>query len=300
MRYDGLTMARLFFLLLLVFVWRPAHAAEALLLEPKIDGPALAAEIGTLQEAAMKALKAQQFGLIDAREAQSVIAGEAALRDCYSDLCLERLGRLLNAGIVVRFRGKVILPEASKATDKQPSWRFRVDVLDVEVGATGAQPEVDCTNCSVNQAAEKLSETITTAVLETASRPRGMLEVKSEPAGATVYVDGTELGVTPYKRPTFAGTRKVVVRHVGFLSQQHEANVPDGQKAKLDIKMVPGTDPVSVVVVEKERTPIYKKWWFWTAIAGGVLVAGAVTAGIVAGTRSTPPERMLPANVIMF
>lgn len=294
-------MARLLLLLLLVLVSRPLHAAEALLLEPKIDGPALAAEIGTLQEAAIKALKAQQFGLIDAREAQSVIAGEASLRDCYSDLCLERLGRLLNAGVVVRYRGKVILPaEASKAADKQPSWKFRVDVLDVELGATGAHPEAECPSCSVKQAAEKLAETITTAVLEAASRPRGLLEVKSEPAGATVYVDGTELGVTPYKRPAFAGTRKVVVRHVGFLSQQLQANVPDGQKAKLDVKLAPGTDPVSVVVVEKERTPIYKKWWFWTAIAGGVLVAGAVTAGIVAGTRSTPPERMLPANVLEF
>ena len=293
-------MARLVFLLLLVFASRPALAAEALLLEPKIDGPALAAEVGALQEAAIKALKGQQFGLIDAREAQSVIAGEATLRDCYSDLCLERLGRLLNAGIVVRFRGKVILPEASKAADKQPSWRFRIDVLDVEIGATGAQPEFDCPSCSVKQAAEKLGELITTAVLQTASRPRGVLEVKSEPPGATVYVDGTELGVTPYKRAAFAGTRKVVVRHVGFLSQQLEASVPDGQKAKVEAKLVAGTDPVSVVVVEKERTPIYKKWWFWTAIAGGVLVAGAVTAGIVAGTRTTPPERMLPGNVLSF
>jgi hypothetical protein len=293
-------MARLFLLLLLVLASRPAHAAEALLLEPKIDGPALAAEVGALQEAAMKALKAQQFGLIDAREAQGVIAGEASLRDCYSDLCLERLGRLLNAGIVVRFRGKVTLPEASKAADKQPSWKFRVDVLDVELGATGAHPEVECPGCSVKQAAEKLADTVTTAVLETASRPRGVLEVRSEPSGATVYVDGTELGVTPYKRAAFAGSRKVVVRHVGFLSQQLEASVPDGQKAKLDAKLVPGTDPVSVVVVEKERTPVYKKWWFWTALAGGVLVAGAVTTGIVLGTRSTPPERMVPGNVIMF
>ena len=283
-------MARLLWLLLLVVVLRPlhAHAGEALLLEPKIDGPALAAEIGTLQEAATKAVRGQQFGLVDAREAQSVIAGEAQLRDCYSDLCLERLGRLMNAAIVVRYRGKVILPsEASKAADKQPSWKFRVDVLDVEVGATGSSSEVECPSCSVKQAAEKLSEQVTTAVLETASRPRGVLEVRSEPQGATVYVDGTELGVTPYKRQTFGGTRKVVVRHVGFLSQQLEANVPDGQKARLDVKMVAGTDPVSVVVIEKERTPVYKKWWFWTAIAGGVLVAGAVTGGIVAATRPT-------------
>lgn len=296
-------MARLLFLLLLLLAARPALATEALLLEPKIDGPALAAEIGTLQERAMQALKAQQFGLIDAREAQSVIAGEAQLRDCFTDLCLERLGRLLAAHVVVRYRGKVILPaEASKSADKQPTWKFRVDVLDVEVGAVGAHPEGECTSCTSKQAAEKLAELVTQAILESASRPRGTLEVRSEPAGATVYVDGTELGVTPYKRSTFAGKRKVVVRHVGFLSQQLETDVPDGQKARLDAKMVAGTDPVSVVVVEKERAPIYKKWWFWTAIAGGVLVAGAVTTAIVIGTRgsATGPDRMLPGNVLTF
>ncbi len=296
-------MVRLLFLLLLLAAVRPAWATEALLLEPKIDGPALAAEIGTLQEKAMAALKAQGFGLIDARDAQSVVSGEAQLRDCFTDLCLERLGRLVAANIVVRYRGKVILPsEASKSADKQPTWKFRVDVLDVEIGATGAHPEGDCTSCTAKQAAEKLSELITQAVLETASRPRGILEVRSEPGGATIYVDGTELGVTPYKRAAFAGKRKVVVRHVGFLSQQHETDVPDGQKARLDVKMVAGTDPVSVVVVEKERAPIYKKWWFWTAIAGGVLVVGAVTAGIVVATRPSvsTPERMLPVNVLTF
>ncbi len=296
-------MARLLFLLLLLLAARPALAAEALLLEPKIDGPALAAEVGTLQERAMQAVKAQQFGLVDAREAQSVIAGEAQLRDCFTDLCLERLGRLLAASVVVRYRGKVILPsEASKAADKQPTWKFRVDVLDVEVGAVGAHPEGECAGCSSKQAAETLAELVTQAILESASRPRGVLEVRSEPAGATVYVDGTELGVTPYKRASFSGKRKVVVRHVGFLSQQLEADVPDGQKGRLDVKLVAGTDPVSVVVVEKERAPIYKKWWFWTAIAGGVLVAGAVTTAIVVGTRQTAstPDRMVPVNLLPF
>ena len=57
-----------------------------------------------------------------------------------------------------------------------------------------------------------------------------------------------------------------------------------------------------MLVVEKERAPIYKKWWFWTAIAGGVLVVGAVTAGIVVATRPSvsAPERMLPGNVLTF
>ena len=32
-------------------------------------------------------------------------------------------------------------------------------------------------------------------------------------------------------------------------------------------------------------TPVYKKWWLWTAV--GVVVAGAVVAGVVVGTQSS-------------
>lgn len=54
-------------------------------------------------------------------------------------------------------------------------------------------------------------------------------------------------------------------------------------------------------VPASEPAPLYKKWWFWTALAGGVLAAGAATIGIVAATRPTAaPERMVPANVLQF
>jgi tetratricopeptide (TPR) repeat protein len=37
-----------------------------------------------------------------------------------------------------------------------------------------------------------------------------------------------------------------------------------------------------------EARPIYKRWWFWTVI--GVVVAGGVTAGVVAGSRPSTPD----------
>ena len=36
----------------------------------------------------------------------------------------------------------------------------------------------------------------------------------------------------------------------------------------------------------REHTPVYKKWWLWTAL--GVVVAGGVTAGVVLRTRPAP------------
>jgi tetratricopeptide (TPR) repeat protein len=52
--------------------------------------------------------------------------------------------------------------------------------------------------------------------------------------------------------------------------------------------------------------PVYKKWWFWTAIGGGVAVVAAVGIGIGVGTSgSSPPSpvqmpSMLPDGVVVY
>lgn len=45
--------------------------------------------------------------------------------------------------------------------------------------------------------------------------------------------------------------------------------------------------------------PLHKKWWLWTAIGGVVVLAAAITTGLVIGTRSSS-EAPLPANTLMF
>lgn len=53
---------------------------------------------------------------------------------------------------------------------------------------------------------------------------------------------------------------------------------------------------------DDERRPWYRTWWFWTIT--GVVVAGAVTAGIVAGTSSggvaDPPQGSLDPGVVQL
>jgi hypothetical protein len=139
------------------------------------------------------------------------------------------------------------------------------------------------------------------AVLQNAAMPRGVLEVYTQPPGASVFVDGSELGITPYKRPAFAGKHKLVLRHTGYRSQQVEVEVDETQRRRTELTLAPGADPVQVVVVEKDKTPVYKKWWFWVAIGGAAVAAGAITAGVVLGTQAaTAGERTLPANTYMF
>jgi hypothetical protein len=91
-----------------------------------------------------------------------------------------------------------------------------------------------------------------------------------------------------------------VLRHLGFRSEQIDAVVDEGQRKRVDATIKAGNDPDRVIVVDK--TPVYKKWWFWVAIGGAVVAAGAITAGIVVGTRgdAASPDRVAPANTLMF
>jgi len=47
---------------------------------------------------------------------------------------------------------------------------------------------------------------------------------------------------------------------------------------------------------KEERLPIYKRWWLWTAVAGGVAIAGGAIGLAVAYT--TPNNAADPTNVI--
>jgi hypothetical protein len=240
-------------------------------------------------------LREQQFDLVATSDIESAIAGEPQLKGCHSELCLERLGRVLDAQIVLRYRVRLTVAAGKPNGD----WHMNVEVLDAEVGAIGARLTEDCTDCTTKKAAEKLLDMTRRAVLGNASRPRAMLMVQSQPPGAAVFVDGTELGITPHKRLAFTGPHKLVLRHIGFRSEQRDVVVDETAGQRLDVTLAPGSDPVQVVVVEKEKAPVYKKWWFWVAIGGAAVAAGAITAGVVIGTRGTE-SRMVPPNSLNF
>lgn len=69
------------------------------------------------------------------------------------------------------------------------------------------------------------------------------------------------------------------------------------------------SDPTTGLPAETPRVdappakkPVYKTLWFWAVVGSSVMVASAVTAGIIVGTSAAQSanERVLPANTAMF
>lgn len=278
-----------------------AEAGEKLVttFEPKVDGTLSPDERATLDKALVAALQESQFQLVAQSERDTIISGEGA-QNCYSDECQERIGRLLGAQTVVYYRAKVTRPEggaapapapaaikkstkkgaAHEAPEPEPAgattmtWNLSVSLFNVDVGAIGARANTDCNGCSAAQAAQNLADLVKRVVVEDAARARGTLEVISDPPNASVFVDGHELGPTPYKRVTFAGKHDVMVRKTGHRSEVKQVNILEAQRTTLNTKLQVGNDPVQYVM------PIQKPRPKWRVVLGGVTTV--VGVGVLA------------------
>jgi tetratricopeptide (TPR) repeat protein len=126
----------------------------------------------------------------------------------------------------------------------------------------------------------------------------GRLDITSTVAGSMVKLDGAELGLTPLAEPTLVnpGGHDIEVAREGFATWRTKVVASPGQLTQV------AADPKSMVKivrveVERKSTPIYKKWWLWTAVAVVVVAAAGATAGVLASKDDgvSGPHAQLPA-----
>jgi tetratricopeptide (TPR) repeat protein len=119
------------------------------------------------------------------------------------------------------------------------------------------------------------------------------LKITSTVVGSTVRVDGVTAGEAPLVGyETAPGRHRVEVAHEGYGTWRSELT------AYADQDLTVNGEPLSLVRVihieNKQAQPLYKRWWPWT-IGAAVLVAGGVTAGVLASrSGASTPELHLP------
>jgi hypothetical protein len=91
------------------------------------------------------------------------------------------------------------------------------------------------------------------------------LHIEASRPGAVVSVDGKDVGPAPAEVQRAPGTYKVAVEKPGFVTYRASVSVRAGEQADLR------------ATLEEKKTPIYKRWWFWTTF-------GVVLAGVGVGT----------------
>lgn len=126
------------------------------------------------------------------------------------------------------------------------------------------------------------------------------VRITAKQAGAGVLVDGREVGRTPLPRPVLLepGEHNFMVRKTEFEPFERALTLKGGEEATLAAELRPivkaaAPPPVAIVAPPvapppPAETPLYQRWWLWTAV-GAVVVTGVVIA-IASSSGSKSPQ----------
>lgn len=144
----------------------------------------------------------------------------------------------------------------------------------------------------------KKNEPALRKALEVVQSRIGSLELWGSPAGAKVSIDGDMVSTLPMTRPVRAllGSRTVSVSAPGFVTESQQIEVRKGVYSvrehvvlkaiallpKAMLHPPPNEPEITTATVnissnnlaEPASKPIYKRWWFWSAIALTTIAAG--------------------------
>ncbi len=259
----------------------PGKLVAVLDLKVEGDAKALANALSTVMASEISGRPG--YRAVSRNELKSLLAhsADARLLGCDSANCATDVAKLVDADLVVAGTlgqvvggeagpgGKALLLTLSLIDPSGPAVVQRVDVTwrgDPEEMVTVTAPTLD-----------RLFDGPKAATYT------GAVEVFA-PEGATVAVDGKDVGTAPLKQKIDGLAIGV---HVLDVTQ---AGAVPGRK---DVVVSRGETSVARVVLEEE--PYYTQWWFWTAVGGGAAVAVAAGTTIAIATLQQP----VPATRIL-
>jgi hypothetical protein len=115
-------------------------------------------------------------------------------------------------------------------------------VVRVTLERDGYQPDDRRVALSVARPSVTVESTLAPVKPATPAETTGTLVVESRPVGATVYVDGQALGVTPLSLPDLApGTRRIRLQLAGFSPWVTTAQVQAGTRTRVAASLERGT-----------------------------------------------------------
>ena len=226
--------------------------------------------------------KKTSYKVVDIDEAKQRLGSriEGDVADCAGEAaCMARVGRKLKVDEVLLVGltrlGDVIVA-LSRILTKNSKVAGRVGMSLTE---------------GVGLPTKKLLKSLKQLLPSQAFKRYGWIRVKSNETGATITIGKKVYGQTPLDRPLkmkAPANYTITVAKKGFMTFQANLQVPPDATITVNARLMPkgaGAGP-----------PIYKKWWFWTALGGSV---AAAIAGTVAGVLLWQNSKSQPAKVVV-
>ena len=199
--------------------------------------------------------KTGRFRVVDRNNMERVLKEQGfQLSDCTSTECAVQVGRLLGVSKMV----------TGNVTKLGRTYVITAQMTNVETGEIEKMASDRCPGCEVDQLLGSIDVVATSlAGVSGARKPRaappkpkepepGKLSISSEPASATILLNGKEMGSTPNLITSLrAGTYEVRLRKDGYLEYVERVRVREGKTTSVDASMV-AIAPVS----PKEEEPV--------------------------------------------
>ncbi|MHB8174535.1 MAG: PEGA domain-containing protein [Nitrospirota bacterium] len=119
--------------------------------------------------------------------------------------------------------------------------RFRIDVrvYDVRSGTIKFIDKAQSTEDAMFDMVDKLSGRMVAAMAGELPPVPGEIQIKTEPDGATLYVDGEKAGTTPATvKDLKVGMHKIRLDLAGYQEYKQKVGVEKGKVAKVDVKLI--------------------------------------------------------------
>ena len=190
-----------------------------------------------------------------ARGRLTVVEPPAPLPDPCERVCLQQLGAATGSEHVLR----------AEISSRDRDHTIRLELVATRSGEVVASSEATCELCGLSELATRVADQAARmrSKLEALDERPAILVISSEPPGASVEIDGEQVGEAPLERSLVAGPHRVVVRRRGYHDVAQARTLVAGVREALHVPL--------------RRTPQARRARAlgWAALASSVALVGA-------------------------
>lgn len=198
---------------------------------------------------------------MDVADPKAVTQASGGVEDCSNAKCFQFLSQSAEARFVVR--AKVVVEDRSYA--------ITIDIFDGEDGSLAASSRESCELCGLAEVGDLVSTQAAAlrTKLDVLSLEPAVLTVTSEPAGATIFIDGEKVGTAPLEHELTPGEHEAQARMRGYLDQSRTVEAVQGVRESIAFELLADTG----------KSTSGKDW----KVPTGWTLLGVGTAGVAAG-----------------
>ncbi len=160
-------------------------------------------------------------------------------------------------------------------------YAIRFELFDAS-GTSVAKAETSCDICAETEAAALTGRELAAFLAANPAVAGTTVRITSEPAGATVLVDGNEVGTTPYEGSIEPGPHTVALRHDGYDASSREFDAAEGKTSEMHVDLVgraPKKAPASPPS-DKTRRGLWIGGWAGIGVGVALLTTGIALLAI--------------------